>query len=72
MDEIDVLKKISSNLPERRSSAALSNYRVLCDNIAVLNEAFAYAIGTMRLLQGESAVGFHPSSYLHQTPLRCV
>lgn len=52
MNEIDVLKKISSNLTERRNSAALSNYRVLCSNIAFLNESFSNAIGTLRLLQG--------------------
>ena len=53
MNEIDVLKKISSNLTERKSSAALSNYRVLCSNIAFLNEAFSNAIGTLRFMHGE-------------------
>jgi hypothetical protein len=55
MNEIDVLKKISSNLTERKNSAALSNYRVLCSNIAFLNEAFSNAIGTLRFLHGEIA-----------------
>jgi hypothetical protein len=55
MNEIDVLKKVSSNLTDRKSSAALSNYRVLCNNIAFLSEAFANAIGTLRLLHGEIA-----------------
>ncbi|MCX6831694.1 MAG: hypothetical protein NT028_06085 [candidate division Zixibacteria bacterium] len=55
MNEIDVLKKISSNLTDRKNSAALSNYRVLCSNIAFLNEAFSNAIGTLRLLHGEIA-----------------
>ncbi|MDO8281448.1 MAG: hypothetical protein Q7U10_02285 [Thermodesulfovibrionia bacterium] len=53
MNEIDVLKKISSNLTERKSSAALSNYRVLCSNIAFLNKAFSNAISTLRLMHGE-------------------
>ena len=53
MNEIDVLKKISSNLTERKSSAALSNYRVLCSNIAFLNDAFSNAIDTLRLLHGK-------------------
>ena len=53
MNEIDVLKKISSNLTERKNSAALSNYRVLCSNIAFLNEAFSDAISTLRLMHGE-------------------
>ncbi len=53
MNEIDVLKKISSNLTERKNSAALSNYRVLCSNIAFLNDAFLDAISTLRLIHGE-------------------
>lgn len=53
MNEIDVLKKISSNLTERKNSAALSNYRVLCSNIAFLNETFSNAISTLRLMHGE-------------------
>jgi len=53
MNEIDILKKISSNLTDRKNSAALSNYRVLCSNIAFLNEAFIKAIGALRFLHGE-------------------
>jgi hypothetical protein len=53
MNELDVLKKISSNLTERKNSAALSNYRVLCTNIAFLNGAFSNAIGTLRLMHGK-------------------
>jgi len=48
MNEIDILKKISSNLTDRKSSAALSNYTVLCNNIAFLNGAFSHAIATLR------------------------
>ena len=40
MNEIDVLKKIASNLTERKNSAALSNYRVLCSNIAFYRDAW--------------------------------
>lgn len=53
MNEIDVLKKISSHLTERKNSAALSNYRVLCSNIAFLNEAFSDTIRTLRILHCE-------------------
>jgi len=58
MNEIDVLKKISSNLTQRQNSAALSNYRVLCSNIAFLNKSFSNAIGTLRFIHGaiESAL----------------
>lgn len=34
MNEIDILKKLASNLTERKSVAALSNYEVLCNNIS--------------------------------------
>jgi len=34
MNEIDILKKLASNLTERKSIAALSNYEVLCNNIS--------------------------------------
>ena len=50
MDEIEVLKKISSNLTARKGSAALSNYKVLCNNIAFLNRAFFDAIELMRIM----------------------
>ena len=65
MNEIDVLKKISSNLTDRKSSAALSNYRVLCSNIAFLNEAFSKAIGSLRLLYGEIAAALKNDSVLN-------
>ncbi|MDX7755707.1 hypothetical protein SJS40_19545 [Aeromonas caviae] len=65
MNEIDVLKKIASNLTERKNSAALSNYRVLCSNIAFLNDAFANAIGTLRGLHGEIESSLTNDSYLN-------
>ncbi len=34
MNEIDVFFKLASNLTERKSTAALSNYEVLCNNIS--------------------------------------
>jgi len=65
MNEIDVLKKISSNLTDRKNSAALSNYRVLCSNIAFLNEAFSNAIGTLRRLHGGIASSLKNDSLLN-------
>jgi len=59
------LKKISSNLTERKNSAALSNYRVLCSNIAFLNEAFSNAIGTLRVLYGGIASSFKSDAFLN-------
>ena len=65
MNEIDVLKKISSNLTDRKNSAALSDYRVLCSNIAFLNEAFSNTIGTLRRLHGEVASSLKNDSLLN-------
>ncbi|SEF68445.1 hypothetical protein [Nitrosomonas ureae] len=44
MNEIDILKKIASNLTERKSTAALSNYEVLCNNIAFSHDLFEKGI----------------------------
>jgi len=44
MNEFEILKKISSNLTERKSSAALSNYEVLCNNIRFTNDLFKSAV----------------------------
>lgn len=48
MNEIEVLQKISSNLTDRKGAAALSNYRVLCNNIAFLNSAFVDAVNSIK------------------------
>jgi len=65
MNEIDVLKKISSNLTERKNSAALSNYRVLCSNITFLNGAFSNAIYTLRALHGGSTCSLKNDAFLN-------
>ena len=44
MNEIDILKKLASNLTERKSIAALSNYEVLCNNIFFLHGLFEKGI----------------------------
>ena len=40
MNELDVLKTIAAHLSERKKSAALSNYKVLCNTIRQANELF--------------------------------
>ena len=65
MNEIDVLKKISSNLTERKNSAALSNYRVLCSNIAFLNKAFVNSIATLRGLHRQIEASLKNDSHLN-------
>lgn len=50
MNEIDILKKIASNLTERKNSAALSNYEVLCNNITFLHDLFEVGIRSLELI----------------------
>lgn len=45
MNEIDVLKSISENLVDRKRTAALSNFLVLCNNIEFVNNLLEWAIG---------------------------
>jgi len=44
MTEYDVLKSITDNLVERKSTAALNNYLVLCNNISYLSRVFGHSI----------------------------
>lgn len=48
MNELEILKSIASNLTDRKSVAALSNFGVLCNNIAFLNGAFARTVKSLR------------------------
>lgn len=41
---MDVIKGISKNLTERKSSAALNNYQVLTNNIEYLNNVFSEVV----------------------------
>ena len=53
MNEIDILKKLSSNLTERKSTAALSNYFVLSNNISFLNKILRQENFNLQKLQNE-------------------
>lgn len=44
MNEIDIFERLASNLTERKTSAALSNYEVLCNNISFSHELFEKAL----------------------------
>jgi len=48
MNEFEILKSISSNLTDRKTASALSNFAVLCNNIAFLNRAFVEAIDSLQ------------------------
>jgi len=51
MTDIDILKSIAENLSERKSSAALNNYQVLCNNIKYVNDLFDYGVKSTHLIQ---------------------
>ena len=53
MTEIDILKSIAENLSERKSSAALNNYLVLCNNIKYVNDLFNYGVKSLSVIQGQ-------------------
>ncbi|HKO95724.1 MAG TPA: hypothetical protein VJU86_01950 [Pyrinomonadaceae bacterium] len=51
MNEIDVLRTIAQTLSNRKSAAALSNYKVLCSNIAFVNNSFRLSLNELKALQ---------------------
>jgi len=51
MNENEILRKISTNLTERKNSAALSNYEVLCNNIKFVNDLFKFVVHSFHGLQ---------------------
>ena len=50
MNEIDILKKLSSNLTERKSIAALSNYEVLCNNISFSHDLLEKGLNYLKYI----------------------
>jgi hypothetical protein len=53
MTDIDILKSIAENLSERKSSAALNNYLVLCNNIKYVNDLFDYGVKSLTTIHGQ-------------------
>ena len=53
MNEIDILKILASNLTERKSDAALSNYEVLCNNISFSHGLFGKGINYLTYIVNE-------------------
>ncbi len=50
MNEIEILKKLASNLTERKSIAALSNYEVLCNNISFSHDLLEKGLNYLRYI----------------------
>lgn len=53
MNEIDILKKLASNLTERKNVAALSNYEVLCNNISFSHDLLEKGISYLKHIVSE-------------------
>ena len=53
MNEIDILKKLASNLTERKSVAALSNYEVLCNNISFSHDLLEKGLSYLKHVVSE-------------------
>ena len=64
MNDLDILKSISENLSERKSSAALNNYIVLCNNIKYVNELFQYAIDSLSAIQNHLNTSLQTESFV--------
>ena len=64
MNEFDVLKSISENLSERKFSAALNNYQVLCNNVEYVNNLFRWALESFSEIQGLAIEALNDSSLL--------
>jgi len=50
MTDIDVLKSIAENLSDRKSSAALNDYLLLCNNIKYVNDLFGFSVHSTKIL----------------------
>ena len=54
MNEIDILKSIAENLSERKSTAALNNYEVLCNNIKYVNDLLDKGVNSLKIIQSQT------------------
>lgn len=64
MNDLDILKSISENLSERKSSAALNNYLVLCNNIKYVNDLFQYGIKSFSAIQNQIDTSLQTESFI--------
>lgn len=62
MTEIDILKSIAENLSGRKSTAALNNYEVLCNNIKYVNDLLNWGVNSLRIVQSQVDTAFKNDS----------
>ena len=65
MNDVDILKCIAENLAERKSTAALNNYKVLCSNIDYVNKTFEFELLHLRAMQREVSESLKNDSVLN-------
>lgn len=65
MNEFDILKKLSSNLTERKSVAALSNYEVLCNNISFSHDLLDKGIRYLKYIVSTIKCTLNKNDSLH-------
>lgn len=58
MNEIDILRSIAENLSERKSTAALNNYEVLCNNIKYVNDLLFWGVNSLVNIQNQLDMAF--------------
>lgn len=58
MTDIDILKSIAENLSERKSTAALNNYEVLCNNIKYVNDLLNWGVSSLNIIQNQTDTAF--------------
>ena len=58
MNEIDILKSIAENLSERKSTAALNNYEVLCNNIEYVNDLLFWGVSSLTNIQNQLSITY--------------
>lgn len=67
MNEMDVLRTIARALSSRKSAAALSNYKVLCNNIAFVNNLFSRSLEELNSLRDRLKDEFEREELLSET-----
>lgn len=65
MNDVDILKGISENLSGRKSTAALSNYTVLCNNIGYVNRTLGFELSHLKTMQKMVAEHIEDNSLLN-------
>ncbi len=64
MNEIDILKSIAENLSERKSTAALNNYEVLCNNIKYVNNLLLWGTNSLMEIQTQIDTAFKDNDFV--------